>query len=116
MAAIENGLDIIAANKGPLVLDYRQILERARAQGVQIRFSAATAAAAGDRSALASRNPVRDTTMPGKQNPHWGAPSSTSACWIGLMKRCCLIRKAMSQRVVEKIFLLFGMVLSILLN
>jgi homoserine dehydrogenase len=45
MAAIENGLDIIAANKGPLVLDYRQILERARAQGVQIRFSAATAAA-----------------------------------------------------------------------
>lgn len=45
MAAIENGLDIIAANKGPLVLDYRRILERARDKGVQIRFSAATAAA-----------------------------------------------------------------------
>jgi homoserine dehydrogenase len=45
MAAIENKLDIIAANKGPLVLDYRRILERACRQGVQIRFSAATAAA-----------------------------------------------------------------------
>lgn len=45
LAAIENGLDIIAANKGPLVLDYRRILERARDKGVQIRFSAATAAA-----------------------------------------------------------------------
>ncbi len=45
MAAIENGLDIIAANKGPLVLDYHHILERAREKGVQIRFSAATAAA-----------------------------------------------------------------------
>ncbi len=45
MAAIDNGLDIIAANKGPLVLDYRRILERAREKGVQIRFSAATAAA-----------------------------------------------------------------------
>ena len=45
MAAIENGLDIISANKGPLVLDYRHILERAREKDVQIRFSAATAAA-----------------------------------------------------------------------
>ncbi len=45
MAAIENGVDIVAANKGPLVLDYRRILDRARDKGVQIRFSAATAAA-----------------------------------------------------------------------
>ncbi len=45
LAAIENGVDIIAANKGPLVLDYRRILDRARDKGVQIRFSAATAAA-----------------------------------------------------------------------
>ncbi|MDJ0809310.1 MAG: homoserine dehydrogenase [Desulfobacterales bacterium] len=45
MAAIDNGVDIVAANKGPLVLDYRQILDRAREKGVQIRFSAATAAA-----------------------------------------------------------------------
>ena len=45
LAAIKNGLDIIAANQGPLVLDYRHILEQARLQGVQIRFSAATAAA-----------------------------------------------------------------------
>ncbi len=45
MAAIDNGIDIIAANKGPLVLDYRRIMDRAREKGVQIRFSAATAAA-----------------------------------------------------------------------
>ncbi len=45
LAAIEGGLDIIAANKGPLVLDYRRILDRARDKGVRIRFSAATAAA-----------------------------------------------------------------------
>ncbi len=45
MAAIDHGLDIVTANKGPLVLDYRRILDRANEQGVQIRFSAATAAA-----------------------------------------------------------------------
>ncbi len=45
MAAIENGLDIITANKGPLVLEYKRLLERAREKGVRIRFSAATAAA-----------------------------------------------------------------------
>jgi homoserine dehydrogenase len=45
LAAIENGVDIIAANKGPLVRDYRRILDRAREKGVRIRFSAATAAA-----------------------------------------------------------------------
>nr|MBL0712083.1 homoserine dehydrogenase [Desulfobacterales bacterium] len=45
MAAIENGLDIITANKGPLVLDYRRLLDQARQKGVHIRFSAATAAA-----------------------------------------------------------------------
>jgi homoserine dehydrogenase len=45
MAAIDNGLDIIAANKGPLVRDYRGILDAARRKGVAVRFSAATAAA-----------------------------------------------------------------------
>ncbi|MDJ0990648.1 MAG: homoserine dehydrogenase [Desulfobacterales bacterium] len=45
MAAIAGGLDIIAANKGPLVRDYRRILDRAREKGVRIGFSAATAAA-----------------------------------------------------------------------
>lgn len=45
MAAIDKGLDIVSANKGPLVLYYNEILDLAQTRGTQIYMSAATAAA-----------------------------------------------------------------------
>ena len=44
-AALQNGLDVVSANKGPLVLFYREILKLARENGGRIFMSAATAAA-----------------------------------------------------------------------
>lgn len=43
--ALARGLDVITANKGPLVLGYRDLLERARSAGRHIAMSAAAAAA-----------------------------------------------------------------------
>ena len=45
VAALENGLDVVSANKGPLVLYYRELLDLAKTKGCQIFMSAATAAA-----------------------------------------------------------------------
>jgi homoserine dehydrogenase len=45
LAALERGMDIVSANKGPLVLYYRKIQELAKAKGCRIFMSAATAAA-----------------------------------------------------------------------
>jgi len=45
LAAIERGIDIVSANKGPLVLYYRKLQELAKAKGSHIYMSAATAAA-----------------------------------------------------------------------
>ncbi|MDZ4165984.1 MAG: homoserine dehydrogenase [Smithellaceae bacterium] len=45
LAALNRGRDIVFANKGPLVLHYREIQELARARGARIMMSAATAAA-----------------------------------------------------------------------
>jgi homoserine dehydrogenase len=44
-AALARGLCIVSANKGPLVLFYRDLTTRARAAGVRLAYSAATAAA-----------------------------------------------------------------------
>jgi homoserine dehydrogenase len=44
-AALAKGMDVITANKGPLVLFYRDIQDRSRAAGGRIFMSAATAAA-----------------------------------------------------------------------
>lgn len=44
-AALNRGLDIVSANKGPLVLFYREIWDLAKAKGCRIFMSAATAAA-----------------------------------------------------------------------
>lgn len=44
-AALNNGLDIVSANKGPLVLFYRELLALAKDKGCRIFMSAATAAA-----------------------------------------------------------------------
>ncbi len=44
-AALARGMTVITANKGPLVLFYRDLQERARANGGRIFMSAATAAA-----------------------------------------------------------------------
>jgi homoserine dehydrogenase len=43
--ALDRGLDVLTANKGPLVLSYRDLQERARRAGRSIGLSAATAAA-----------------------------------------------------------------------
>jgi len=45
LAALEQGMDIVSANKGPLVLYYGKIQELAKAKGCRIFMSAATAAA-----------------------------------------------------------------------
>ena len=45
VGALENGLDVVSANKGPLVLYYRELLDLAREKGRRIFMSAATAAA-----------------------------------------------------------------------
>jgi homoserine dehydrogenase len=45
LAALTGGKDIVTANKGPLVLFYREIMELARKKGRHIYMSAATAAA-----------------------------------------------------------------------
>jgi homoserine dehydrogenase len=45
LAAINSGKDIVTANKGPLVLFYREIMELAGTKGCRIYMSAATAAA-----------------------------------------------------------------------
>lgn len=45
LAALERGIDIVSANKGPLVLYYRKIQELAKVKGCHIYMSAATAAA-----------------------------------------------------------------------
>ena len=50
----------------------------------QMLPSMAARASATARVRLVSRKPASETTKPEKQNPHWGAPSSTSACWMGL--------------------------------
>lgn len=44
-AALQNGLDVVSANKGPLVLFYRELLDLAQEKGCRIFMSAATAAA-----------------------------------------------------------------------
>jgi homoserine dehydrogenase len=44
-AALNNGLDVVSANKGPLVLFYREIRDLAQDKGCRIFMSAATAAA-----------------------------------------------------------------------
>jgi homoserine dehydrogenase len=44
-AALNNGLDVVSANKGPLVLFHREILNLAKEKGCRIFMSAATAAA-----------------------------------------------------------------------
>lgn len=44
-AALEKGLEVVSANKGPFVLFYREILEKARQNACGIHISAATAAA-----------------------------------------------------------------------
>jgi homoserine dehydrogenase len=43
--ALKYGIDVVSANKGPLVLYYREILDLAREKGRRIFMSAATAAA-----------------------------------------------------------------------
>ncbi len=45
VTALQNGLDVVSANKGPLVLYYGEILKLARDKGCRIFMSAATAAA-----------------------------------------------------------------------
>lgn len=45
MAALDKGMDIVSANKAPLVLFYKEINELAKARGSKIYMSAATAAA-----------------------------------------------------------------------
>lgn len=45
VTALENGLDVVSANKGPLVLYYRDLLDLAKTKSCQIFMSAATAAA-----------------------------------------------------------------------
>lgn len=45
MAALENGLDVVSANKGPLVLFYRTLLDLAKEKGCRVFMSAAAAAA-----------------------------------------------------------------------
>jgi homoserine dehydrogenase len=45
VAALENGLDVVSANKGPLVLCYKELLDLAREKGCRVFMSAATAAA-----------------------------------------------------------------------
>ncbi|MFN8497051.1 MAG: homoserine dehydrogenase [Anaerolineae bacterium] len=40
-AALDRGMDVVSANKGPLVLAYGDLTARARAAGRQLRFSAA---------------------------------------------------------------------------
>ncbi len=42
--ALERGLDVVSANKGPLVLAYADLMARAKAGGRQLRFSAAVCA------------------------------------------------------------------------
>lgn len=44
-AALEKGMEIVSANKGPIVLCYREIHELARQKGCGVHISAATAAA-----------------------------------------------------------------------
>ena len=44
-AALNNGLDVVSANKGPLVLFYREVLKLAKDKGRRIFMSAAAAAA-----------------------------------------------------------------------
>lgn len=43
--AIEQGMDIVSANKGPFVLFYEELFKKAKAKGVGLYISAATAAA-----------------------------------------------------------------------
>jgi len=45
LAALERGMDVISANKGPLVLYYKEINEFAESKGCGVYMSAATAAA-----------------------------------------------------------------------
>jgi homoserine dehydrogenase len=44
-AALENGWHVVTANKGPLVIAFKSLLESARKKGRFLRFSGATAAA-----------------------------------------------------------------------
>lgn len=45
LAAIDRGMDVVTANKGPLVLCYREMMLAARQKGCRLFMSAATAAA-----------------------------------------------------------------------
>jgi len=45
MTALKNGMDVISANKGPLVLFYKELNDYAKEKGKKIYMSAATAAA-----------------------------------------------------------------------
>jgi homoserine dehydrogenase len=45
LTALEQGMDVVSANKGPLVLYYREIHDLAQQKGCQVQISAATAAA-----------------------------------------------------------------------
>lgn len=44
-AAVEKGMEVVAANKGPFVLFYKELFEKAAASGSGLHISAATAAA-----------------------------------------------------------------------
>ncbi|MEA1964762.1 MAG: homoserine dehydrogenase, partial [Candidatus Aerophobetes bacterium] len=44
-AALKRGMNVISANKGPLVLKFGELNSLAKKQGVELRFGAATAAA-----------------------------------------------------------------------
>jgi len=44
IAGLDNGWNIVTANKGPLVVDFRGLLQRANKKGVALKFSGATAA------------------------------------------------------------------------
>ncbi|MFW2368612.1 MAG: homoserine dehydrogenase [Desulforhopalus sp.] len=45
VAAIENNMEVISANKGPFVLYFRELFDKAKAMGCGLHISAATAAA-----------------------------------------------------------------------
>ncbi len=45
LTALEQGMDVVSANKGPLVLYYREIHDLAQQKGCKVQISAATAAA-----------------------------------------------------------------------
>jgi homoserine dehydrogenase len=45
LTAIENGKDVVTSNKGPLALSYREIVDKARSNGVEFKFEASVGGA-----------------------------------------------------------------------